>query len=372
MMTAQTLDELRQDLKKAPVMGAVHPLIPLCLPPGTEVTGDATGVSFEIDNLSPHRERDLLITQVVKRYKQRFLIADVRDVPPAEEVNSMFPYRLKCARDHLLTHRLIADHITNDARQNHYQVVVLLLVDGLSYHDTLGWSEKIDPCFVDGPSITFDKSEEKKVLRTVGFPAIVGDPPLVRRLSSIGLSHAYGFSYWDRDNDVTEVLFRGIPLDRVDSIQYAVAAMHNLDVSGHYIQVLREGLDGLAHKRREVSLDEIEATVNAVRNDMLQLVEVIQSQDVCGAIYLVSDHGILWTTHHKMERVPALDRSASRYGDHPLSNNRSSRIRCEKQIYHVYHYPYVGRKVPSNDCGVHGGLSYWESIVPFVHIEVIP
>jgi hypothetical protein len=371
-MTAQTLEELQEALKKAPVMGVVHPLLPLCLPPGTEVTEDAAAVSLEIDSLSPHRERDVLITEVIESYRGRFLTAEVKGVPPPGDINAMLPHRLEYARRHLLTSRHVADRITEDALRNHYQVVVLLLVDGLSYHDTIGWRRTSEPCLVDGPSITFAQCEEGEVLRTVGFPAIIGDPPLVRRLSAIGLKHARGFSYWDRSNEVTKMLFRGIPLERVNSIREAVAIMRNLDMSGRYIQVLREGLDGLAHRRREVTLNEVEATVTAINSDFLRLVRLLQSQDVHGAVYLVSDHGILWTSEHEMERVGALDRHAPRYGNQPLSDSRSSGIKCGEQVYYVYHYPYVGRKIPSNDCGVHGGLSYWESIVPFAHIEVTP
>ena len=42
----------------------------------------------------------------------------------------------------------------------------------------------------------------------------------------------------------------------------------------------------------------------------------------------------------------------------------------QKSCYYLYHYPYLGSRIRANDSGVHGGLSYWESIVPFVRAEV--
>ena len=38
--------------------------------------------------------------------------------------------------------------------------------------------------------------------------------------------------------------------------------------------------------------------------------------------------------------------------------------------YYLFRYPYLGAAIRSNDSGVHGGLSYQESIVPFAKFKV--
>ena len=51
-------------------------------------------------------------------------------------------------------------------------------------------------------------------------------------------------------------------------------------------------------------------------------------------------------------------------------SDRASPITAADRTYYLYHSPYIGRRVRSNDSGIHGGLSYHESIVPFVRLEV--
>lgn len=373
MMSAPGLSELHDALRQAPVMGEVHPLVPLCLPPDTVIIRDAGEFAREMDGLSPHRVRSVLVVEHAEQYEQRFLRIDVKTPPSPSEINIALPKRLSYARGELLTNQEVADYVASEAKQRGYQAVVLVLVDGLSYDDVMNWPEWKLPCFIDGPTITYARSEDAKVLEGVGFPAIVGDPPLVRRLDRIGLHHARGFSYWDREeNDVTALLFRGIPLQRVASINDALSALDQSDARGLYVQIVREGLDGLAHRRREVASSEIDTTIGAIRSDMRQLVDMLQRQGLYGAIYLVSDHGILWKTQHELELISAPDRGTVRYGQQATSDDRSSAFPIGNHVFHVYHYPYIGRRVPSNDSGVHGGLSYHESIVPLVRIEVTP
>lgn len=372
-MTSNNLVQLRELLKRAPVMGNIHPLIPLCLASDTEVSVDAQSVVREMDAISPHPARSLLIRGRDSRYEHRFLTMDIPEPPDAGQVSSTLPKRLSYARKWLLNNRDVANRITDEANVQRYQTVITLLVDGLSYYDVLYWPEVVEPCFIDGPTITFDRFVDNTVRTDVGFPAIIGDPPLVRRLAKIGVRYARGFSYWHReDNDVTELLYRGIPLERITSIDEAITAIEAMDTSGLYIQIVREGLDGLAHGRREVSEQEIESTVEAIRADMQQLVKSLQAQRLRSALYLVADHGILWKKQHEFKLQPMPGSRSARYGNIPLTEGRSTPFSCQEQMYYLYHYPYIGRRIRSNDSGVHGGLSGWESLVPFVRVEVIP
>ncbi len=365
------IDELLRLLAVAPVMGRFHPLLPLCLPPETEVVADARRVAVEMDGFTAHAARPVLITELNHVYGDRFLTASFVVPPEAEAVNIGLPGRLSAARS-LLTHRTVADRIVADAAARHYRCVVLMLVDGLSYEDVGHWSEAPEPVFIDGPSITFSRGSDGSVLRDVGFPAIVGDPPLAQRLAGVGLNRARGYSYWRREsNDVSAVLFKGMPLRRVDGMAEALATLEDEPLDGLYVQIVRIGTDGLAHGRREVSRLEVEATVAAVHADLHSLVALLQRQEISGAVYLTSDHGMLWKHEHVLKPVTDYPSNHPRYATGVLTGGAPvTFFEASNQTFSLYHYPFLGMNLRANDSGVHGGLSYWESIVPFVRIEV--
>ena len=354
-------------------MVEISPLGLLCLPPEIEIVPDAETLVEQIDALAPHSEQPTLIPHIDPRYRQRFdvLNESVSHTPAA--LNQMLPRRLASARQLLLTHRCVADRIVSDTLQRGYRTVALLLIDGLSYEDTRGWSETPEPCLIDGPSITYGLTNLNEIVPTVGFPGIVGTPPLARRLVDVGLPHSTGFSYWQRErNDVAAYLFEGVPLTRVTGITTALGTLAKQPLDGTYAQVVREGLDGLAHSRREVTPREIEATVIAIREDFHRLIETLAATGLPGAIYLTADHGILWKAQH-----PDLCLAEGLRANHPryqcggeTSPHHSAEWYLGGQSYYVYHYPYLGTAIRANDSGVHGGLSYWESLVPFVRVEV--
>lgn len=366
------IDDLPRRLALAPLMARVHPLLPLCLPPETEVMADARPLAVQLDAVAAHPVRPVLITPPDPAYADRFPTADLSAPPPAEAVNAGLPHRLAAARA-LLTHRRVAERIAADAAARDYRCVVLLLVDGLSYEDTRHWPEAPEPVFIDGPTITFARAADG-VLRDVGFPAIVGYPPLAQRLNGLGLGRARGYSYWDRgQNDVSAALFEGMPLRRVGALAEALAHLEAEPLDGLYAQIVRIGTDGLAHGRREVSPREVETTVAAVRADLLRLADLLERRGVGGAVYLTADHGILWKRDHDLRLCPDHPAGHPRYavgtpaGDAPLTSFATG-----GPTFSLYHYPYLGLNPRANDAGVHGGLSYWESIVPFVRIEVNP
>lgn len=43
--------------------------------------------------------------------------------------------------------------------------------------------------------------------------------------------------------------------------------------------------------------------------------------------------------------------------------------RCRGQSYTLFRAPYVTRRFRNNEWGVHGGISAWESVVPFITRE---
>jgi len=369
---SDSIEKLLRALERVPVMGSVHPLVPLCLPAGVEVIAEAETVAEQMDDLAAHPERPLLITDFDPRYTDRFFVCDASGCPPPEAINRALPHRLDDARRHLLTNRCVADRIVSDVQQKGYETVALLLIDGLSYDDTVEWPECPEPCFIDGPSITFARTPEKVIVPDIGFPATVGNPPLARRLAKVGIPHSRGYSYWDREqNDVSSMLFRGTPLARVSGIAEALDVLATIKLSGIYLQLIREGLDGLAHRRREVTISEVQAAVEAIHSDYRRLIDLLGTSGVKGAVYLTADHGILWKTQHEFHQIEGSGSRHPRYAlERPLDPSYASGFEMQNQTYYLYHYPYLGSRIRADDSGVHGGLSYWESIVPFVCVEV--
>lgn len=366
--------ELARLLMQAPVMGLLHPLQALCLPSETEVLNDARSLAEELDDFTPHTVRPIWLTDVQPRLANRFLQADASAPPPLDAVSRALSGRLDYARQNWLTHRIIADRIVTDVAQRRYRTVVLLLVDGLGYADVTDWPEQAQPCLVDGPSITYyQEKESQHILPEIGFPGIVGTPRLARRLIEVGLPHSRGFSYWSREvNDVSAYLFEGVPLTRVVSFSEAVAALRYTKLDLTYVQVVREGLDGLAHRRREVTPAEVHEAVQAIRADTLALLDVLLESPRPAALYLTADHGILWKAKHSFETLETDDHAHPRYGTKPPADEeQATRFEFDERTFYVYHWPYLGAAIRRNDSGVHGGLSAQESIVPFIRWELV-
>lgn len=365
------IEPLLKQLNIAPVMGQFHPLWLLCLPPDVVVARSAKKVAEQLDSHEHHEERLILITEYDSAFTGRFLSHHLPDCPPANLLNQMLPLRLN-ARQPLLTHKEIGKRIVSDTQRQGYETVILLLVDGLCYDDIRHWPHQVTPCLITGPSITYAQTNQQETVPDVGFPAIVGHLSIARQLAQVGLPHSRGYSYWERErNDVTEFLFSGMPLKRVSGINEALTLLRTINLQSLYIQIIREGTDGLAHRRREVKASEVKATVEAIWEDFQQLVELVAENGRRAAVYLISDHGILWKYQHSFIRLPDENSAHPRYAwERPIDPSCATPVPTSNGTCYLYRYPLVGRKIPANDSGVHGGLSYWESVVPFVHAEV--
>lgn len=365
------IDFLLKQLNIAPVMGQFHPLWLLCLPPDVMIARSAKKVAEQLDAHDRHEERPILITQYAPAFAERFLTYHLPDCPPAELVNRVLPLRINTEHQ-FLTHKAIGQRIVRDTRQRAYETVILLLVDGLSYDDTRHWPHPVTACLIDAPTITFARTNNGAIVPDVGFPAIVGKLSIARHLTQVGLPHSRGYSYWEREqNDVSSFLFSGMPLQRVQGINEAISLLRQTNLRGTYVQIVREGTDGLAHRRREVTFTEVGATVDAILDDLQELVSLLAENGRPAAVYLVADHGILWKHQHAFQRLPSENSAHARYSwERPFDTSYASQLTTSNGSCYLYHYPYTGRQIPTNDSGTHGGLSYWESIVPFVHVEV--
>lgn len=375
MSTSIRFAELEQTLRRTPVIARVHPLVPLCLPKRTLVLTDSAEFLMTLDSPEIHDQTNVLLLDTRSPLASRFPSFDCLECPAIDQVNERLPDNLEYARQHMLTTTKVAKHISHEVASQLSDIVVFYLVDGLSYWDVRDWPFAIEPCFVDGPSVTFRYAAESKsrIVETIGFPAIIGHPSLAERLYSLGYRHARGYSYWNRNNVVADYMFRGVPLERVHNFEMMVALLKEEPLKPlTFIQIVQEGLDGLAHHRRELRRIEIDTAIEKIRFDVSLLLDFLSTTGYSIALYVMADHGILWRTEHEFQLVSHPGPSRPRYAKASLGQTVSeyaTRFNQGEVQYDVFHYPFLGAALPSNDSGVHGGLSVQESVVPLIKIR---
>ena len=369
-----TVDELKQLLLQTPVMGEVHPLVPVCLDPDILVIRNGHSVRSLIDTLDISTGHPILLLGNEPSLAQRFRQVTVHEHPPVDTVNKRLSHHLEYIRSNLLTTHRVADRIQADVAYHRYPLVVCLLIDGLSYGDVLDWKFDTTPCFVDGPSVTFQTDLADQLIPSIGFASIINDPPIGQRLYRLGYHNAVGYTYWHaRSNLLAGYMFRGIPDNQVINFESILTLFAGQTIPPNtYIQIVREGLDGLAHSKRELRIEEIQSANRAILDDIHRLIEVIRTKSQSAVLYVISDHGLLWKNEHSWiihDEESSKPRSSRSRPQGPLEDH-AVRFECHLQHYYLYKYPYLGRAIRRNDSGVHGGLSYQESFVPFIKIEV--
>jgi hypothetical protein len=133
------------------------------------------------------------------------------------------------------------------------------------------------------------------------------------------------------------------------------------------VQIVRQGLDQLSHRHRD--RPDIVATVKTIVNELAQLTECLKKRPMTAQVFLTADHGILWRDEHKLRLYGAGEGSVPpRYYEGLLGGEVLWRVEFEGNDYAALAYPFIRRKLRSDEWGVHGGLSFEESFVPLVKL----
>ena len=266
-------------------------------------------------------------------------------------------------RQFAFTQSDIAAHIEEDLDVD---VIVLLLIDGLSYTDWMDY-HGVQSCLVEGPTIT-----------PVGFRNVVGKPSIARRLFEKGFRKRMGFSHWDRSNTLTDVFFHGfdpaMQMFRVNEFKEVLLALEKIPKEQTYIQILVNGLDAISHRHR--GRPPVEAIARHLYEDvLLALVERLQELGATALVYATADHGILWKPEPEIDEELIVVRdervNSHRYAKGAFLVPHSRQFSCYGTNYTVLAYPYLFRPLTRLEWGTHGGISFQESVVPFVKLEVI-
>ena len=370
-----TLDELVSLLDYTPVVAEIHPVSVCYLPEDVTVFDSAAHVAWLLDDPQTTLPRRLLVASLDPEYSWRFPRIRCDHDPFTPELNTILFDRYQSIESQMLRQSDVAQRIAIESGK--WDIVILFLVDGLSYQDVRCWSDSndqrmsVEPCLVDIPTLT-----------ETAFPNLVGDPPMSIRLFDAGYHNRVGFTYWAReDNQLTNRLFHAITdvrkIGHYSQILEGVRESVERTVKGkNYFQILRTGLDGYAHaqKRRPP----ISAVVQEVRREFEQLIalctELCRGSKLGACLYLVADHGILWRDEFDPEIVgTAPGKSSLRWcGWHDLyqQRDRGKRFLVDGQEYYCLGYPKLRRPLHIDEQGIHGGISFQESVVPFVTVRI--
>jgi len=351
------LRELQDLLRQMPVMAHVHPLSLAFLPDEVRVFENAWQMAAELDMPTPQPTKPMLAPQIEPTLQHRLPVVHCAHDPLTTELNRVLLKRYDFIKANMLCQSQVADEIV---RRADTEAVALMLVDGLSYADVkqhaTGWLADTIPVFVDGVSVT-----EQSMVR------IVGKPPLAQRLFDVGFRRALGFTYWERSEEpLTDRLFTGFGdrVHKVKSFDEVVTALEDEELEGAFVQIVRAGLDGAAHRQRETP--NVATIVADVLTDFERLAAVFESKGVSVWLHLVSDHGILWAHEHDLQVYEFSGAEYPRHYEHAKRGEHMLNVEFEGKEFALLEYPYLRRDLRANEWGVHGGLSFEESVVPWL------
>lgn len=370
-----TLDDLLDLLDHTPIIADIHPVSVCCLPQDVTVLQSAAEAAWLFDDPEPMLPGRLLVMASEPQYDGRFPHIQCDHDPFTRALNTILFDRFGDIASQMLRQSQVANRIVSDAIE--YDLIILVLVDGLSYQDVTCWTDSfgptlsIEPCLVDVPTLT-----------RLAFPNLVGDPPVAVRLFDVGYHRRLGFTYWVReDNKLTDRLFQTIiEVKKIGHFPQILAALREqlggIEQSKTYTQIVRTGLDGYAHgqKRRPP----VAAVVEEVRQEFEQLAELCE--ELCketklrACLYLTADHGILWRDEFEPKVIgDAPGKSSPRWcgwRDLYQQRDKGRRFLIEGNEYYCLGFPGLRRRLRIDEQGVHGGISFQESIVPLVTLRI--
>lgn len=355
-----TLEELIRLLDRSPVIADLPPVSVCYLPDDVIVTESLISVIEQVDcqeTMLP--SRILISSQCVD---PRFPKATVVHDPVTPALNAILCRRFSQVADRMLCQSQIGDEIVKSAPE--LDLIILLLIDGLSYENVREWKGDLKPCLVDVPTVTH-----------LAFPNLVGTPTIAQRLFDFGYDSAIGFSYWTRkDNSLTDQLFRTIPVVHKagDFVSILNELHQGLPDSKTFVQIVRSGLDGYAHHQKRKP--PVSAIVSEIKREWEQMLQFCQQSGRRAGLFLSSDHGILWRDQFEPQIVGS--GAATQNARYSIWRNAAQHSGDEHvfvvngEHYHCLSIPNLRRGLRIDEQGVHGGISYQESITPFLHAKV--
>ncbi|MCZ7554456.1 MAG: hypothetical protein M5U05_18070 [Anaerolineales bacterium] len=368
-------DDLLAALDASPMIVDMHPVLYAFLPDEVRVVHDSAEASWLMDSPDPTLLSKMIIQREAALYRGRFPHVKCSRDPFSQELNRVMLQRFDLISESMLCQSVIADRILSRTSRE-IDVVVLMLVDGLGYEDArqavrdgvLPSAFELEPSLVDVPTMT-----------RAAFPNIVGSPPICVRLFRQGFYERLAFSYWTReDNALSDRIFQGFPhVQKTGQFDLITGSLREALTEGgdakKYVQILRTGLDGYVHAQKR--FPPVQAIVDQVFAEFIELTELCAELGARALLFLTADHGILWRNQFTPVLVGAgHGQSSPRYCGwrevHGLKTDQYRQFKWETEDIYCLASPYIRRELRIDEQGVHGGISYEESIVPLVSMSV--
>lgn len=290
-----------------------------------------------------------------------FPTIDIEGRPDPWKVTDALFENFEIAGNFLPTQRDIWKILTDHVSRNNSDIVILNIVDGLSYYD-LPEDMGAIPCFVRGVTTT-----------DFGFLDVVGKPAISQRLFNMGYKNQLAFTFFDKDSRPLSAklhsTFGRSQLNRINSIEECIDIIEKNPFWRGFIQIVAPGLDKLSHYHADRPL--VKETRDRIIERLDKVIDCVSSKGRKVTACLTSDHGILWRDDAK-EKTTVVGDLFSEDAIHPryvkgsLTRNYARTVKCESQSFTLLKAPYMTRDWKHSEWGVHGGISAWESIVPII------
>jgi hypothetical protein len=290
-----------------------------------------------------------------------FPVLSLRERPDPWLVSRRLFERFDEAAQILPTQRDTGRIIESKVRQCRPDIVVVIIVDGLSYYDLPGDTDA-EPCLVDGVSIT-----------EFGYRQVVGSPEISRRLFAMDYKRQIGYTYFSPDPETlaSDILsqFSSSQIVKVRAFDEILEHLGEEHLGKGYVQISMPGLDQLCHAHRD--RPPREHYLRETMRRFERLVDCLAKQKRRLLAIMTADHGILWreAIEDKVEIVGDILPEDSRHPRYLEGHFLRDYGRCRTGFgknYTLLRAPCLTRNLRGNEWGVHGGISAWESVVPLM------
>lgn len=246
------------------------------------------------------------------------------------------------------------------------ELVILVIVDGLSYDDVQELDVPIQPVFVDGLTTT-----------EPGFRRVIyGDAGVsmyARLLKEKQFYNAFGFTYWERGQENLSTNLHasmGDDIHQIRDFSEAISILQDGAPLGDktYVQITRMGFDQDSHNRKEEPAHD--AITGSLVDDLRSLCRVAGELTDNYQVFVTGDHGILWRDDLP-DDPPVVSEGWQNHarfveGDHDFEYGLT--IDVDDEPVTALGYPGLTRGLKNTEWGVHGGFSYQESFVPLIEL----
>lgn len=357
-MMIVSLQQLEQLLKDYPIIVQGKRLLLGCIT-DLEIIRDYEAFEKILDRLD-HNEINKIAIIDDKASQGKFPVVSLQGVIDTVKLSEYIFCNRNTFNNLLTKQSEVGTLITRFADKD---VIVLVIVDGMSYFDCCKYSN-VEPCFVDGVTLTRE-----------GFLSIVGKPNIAEKLFDLGFFDLRGYTYWTRDEDssITNEIFDCFPptsFFKMKEFEDALEDLSQQKLFKTFVQIVMNGLDHLCHSGRDRPI--VSAYVQRTFDRLRHIEDVIKDKKRSGVVIMTADHGIIWNLDELQVVNDYFFKEASgvRWTSGTILRDYIWNVNVGGRNYSILKYPYITRRIRSNEWGVHGGISAWESLTPLYIKEV--